>query len=464
MVLAETSEKTEGRIEVKASVLLCAWRNMVIETAECMVMLRDAGWGYSISRGDALISRARSRTVTNWYQNTSDDVFLMIDDDVVFEPWGAQRVVDLAREKRSIAIGAYPVKDGGHLACRRYPGQEITFGPAAPPVEIQWPATGFMAVHRDVIDAMIEARNPDGSALFPYCDVGGSGMWPFFDCFALEHPDGRFEYLSEDYAFGERARQLGFRTWLATDVNLFHMGMYPYCVQNMKNVRVTEVPEEQAPVTTTDGFRMFLPEGDEVIALDLRNQGAWDIPTRDAIVENLRPGETFLDLGAHIGYFSLLAASMGNPVIAIEALPANADLLRRNVSLNGYPNVRVIEAVAGIGGDVGMVTEGRNSGSAYTRPGGSVRSRLLSDLLGKVRPNFLKVDVEGDEYKVLATSPDVLHHARAILVEVSEEQLQRQSGVSADALLSLLRGHGFELRKVTHRNGYDDWLGVKEDA
>lgn len=226
---------------INASVLLCAWRNMVIETVECLMMLRDRGWAYSIVRGDALISRSRSRIVSNWYRFTEEDVFLMIDDDVVFEPRGAERVIQLAREKRGIAVAAYPVKDGGHLACRRFPGQEILFGPDSPPVEIIYPATGFMAVHRDVIKAMIEAKTPEGKPHFPLCDANGlSPMWPFFDPFTLTYENGQSEYLSEDYAFGEVARQLGFKVWLDPSVTLFHMGTFPYNVHNMKNVKHIE--------------------------------------------------------------------------------------------------------------------------------------------------------------------------------------------------------------------------------
>lgn len=221
-----------------ATLLLCAYRSLTVETAECMMQMRDRGWSYTIGRGDALIQRVRSRVVSEWYRRAADDVFLMIDDDVVFPVEGAESVVALAREKRSIAVGAYPVKDGGHLACRAYVGQRLVFGDDMPPVEIQWPATGFMAVHRDVITAMIE------SGELPLCGKDDRTMWPFFDTFWITGEDGGSEYLSEDYAFGERARRLGFKTWLDQSVILFHMGGYPYNVHNMPTAEHTERPEE----------------------------------------------------------------------------------------------------------------------------------------------------------------------------------------------------------------------------
>lgn len=225
-----------------ATALACVWRDIVPETVECLLQLSDRGWGIIVKRGDALITRSRSVAVSHWYQNTDEEVFLMFDDDVVFLPEHAEKVVQLARELKTVVCAAYPVKDGGHLACRRLPGQEIVFGKDSPPVEIIYPATGFMAVHRDVITAMVEAKKDDGSSLFHYCDAtGGLGWWPLFDCFEIQHDNGKWEYLSEDYAFGEVARRLGFKTILDPSVILFHMGRYPYTIENMRNVKNIEV-------------------------------------------------------------------------------------------------------------------------------------------------------------------------------------------------------------------------------
>lgn len=261
------------------TIILCAYRNVVTETMESISFLRDLGWGFRIGRGDALIERVRSREVSRWYKSTDEDVFLMVDDDVVFAPEHAQKVVDLAREKRGIAVAGYPVKDGTHLACRGFPGQTLTFGPEAPPVEIAMPATGFMAVHRDVITAMIEATqadNPDNKPfkdlladiearglgdsaaadgarralekpLVPLCygnDVEEMHWWPFFYAFWIDGQRGDIEPLSEDYAFGERARWLGFKVWLDQSIELFHLGQYAYCVSNMSGPGIVHHDEK----------------------------------------------------------------------------------------------------------------------------------------------------------------------------------------------------------------------------
>jgi hypothetical protein len=86
-----------------------------------------------------------------------------------------------------------------------------------------------MAVHRDVVAALIETMD--------VCYPGAEdSFWPMFQPFAL---DGN--YLSEDYAFGERARVLGFPTWMDGRIILHHLKIQALSVYNMKGVTRDEV-------------------------------------------------------------------------------------------------------------------------------------------------------------------------------------------------------------------------------
>jgi len=222
-----------GREVAPGTALVIAHRTVEASTVTCLFELVGRGWPIAIPFGDALIDRGRARAASSWYRTMSEDaeggdVFLMIDDDIVFKAEDAERVVQIAREKRAIACAAYPVSGGGHLASRGFPGQELRFGPDLEPVEIRWPATGFMAVHRDVIKAFAETMDE--------CYPGESGaFWPMFQPYKLG-PD----YLSEDYAFGERARELGFATWLDPQSILIHMKTQGVSVYNMPGAEVRE--------------------------------------------------------------------------------------------------------------------------------------------------------------------------------------------------------------------------------
>lgn len=210
------------------SLLLCAYRNVSAETAGILMSLNDTKWRVHIHSGDALVSRVRARAVSEWYQEDAGDVFLMIDDDVLFDPKDATKIVERVRETKSIVSGAYTLRDGSNLASRMLEGtKKISFGPNEKLRQIRWAATGFVAVHRDVITALI--------AKTPLCIMGGtSWFWPIFQPIIWYNKKHNYhEYLSEDWSFCERARKLGFKVWLDPSIILAHVSSKHYTVFDM---------------------------------------------------------------------------------------------------------------------------------------------------------------------------------------------------------------------------------------
>lgn len=214
----------------KASVLLCAYRSCSIPTMNSIGKLQLAGWRVYPRWGDGFIARSRSIVASQWYRETADDVFLMIDDDIIFEPYSAERIVDMCRNGHDIIAAAYPVRDGGHLAVRGLNGP-VDFGPDAEPVEARFVSTGFMAVHRRVLDAIVPT--------LPLCHANMPwAFWPMFDTFWIEEPDipDSHTYLSEDWAFVQRARDLNFSAWLDPTIRLGHLAQIEVNVVNMDTV------------------------------------------------------------------------------------------------------------------------------------------------------------------------------------------------------------------------------------
>jgi hypothetical protein len=215
----------------RAGLLLCAYRSLSADTfASILDLTADTrgGWRVRCKAGDALIARSRSIIATAWWRETADDVFLMVDDDIVFSRADADRMVELCRHGHDVICGAYPVHNGAHFACRLLPGRtQVAFGPGQPPFEIAYPATGFMAVHRRVLDALIAA--------LPLCHA--SEEWSFYPLFAgcVRTPEdgGDTEWLSEDYGFGQLAHDAGFAIWLDPQVRLQHIGAAAISVTNM---------------------------------------------------------------------------------------------------------------------------------------------------------------------------------------------------------------------------------------
>lgn len=209
----------------RASVLLCAYRGVSIQTMKPLLTLAGSGWRIQPKWGDALISRIRSKIVTEWWARTADDVFLMLDDDIVFKPADADRIVAQARETRSIVCAAYPVRDGTYLAVRTGDGTEPAIGPGLPLKEIEYGSTGFMAVHRSVIDKLVPT-------LLLCHESEPWAFRPFFMPMLVPMGDVT-AYLSEDWAFCERARQVGCEIWLDPTIELQHLSTAPVSARNM---------------------------------------------------------------------------------------------------------------------------------------------------------------------------------------------------------------------------------------
>ena len=180
--------------------------------------------------GEAGINRARSIQVSQWFRETDDDAFLMVDDDIIFDPDDATSILDRCREGYDVIAAPYPTGDASHLAIRTLGETSLRFGPYEPPLEMRHVSTGFFAVHRRVIAAMVET--------LPLCNANASwAFWPLFG-FGWE-PDpaaGGTNNLSEDYYFCNRARALGFKVYLDMSTIIGHEVLARYNVVNMEQV------------------------------------------------------------------------------------------------------------------------------------------------------------------------------------------------------------------------------------
>jgi FkbM family methyltransferase len=179
----------------------------------------------------------------------------------------------------------------------------------------------------------------------------------------------------------------------------------------------------------------------------------------------LRPGDVIVDIGAHIGFFTLIgAAQVGTAgrVHAFEPVPANFTTLERNVRRNGIQNVTLNRvAVTDRSGRVtlGLDAErlvGKSTGD-FTIGGafGAVEAPAVSldaylERIGESRPlRLVKMDVEGLEPQVLAGAERTLAEMppHAVLFEQNAELLGRR-GHPADAVVTILEGHNYDLYRI----------------
>lgn len=209
-------------------------------------------------------------------------------------------------------------------------------------------------------------------------------------------------------------------------------------------------------VRTRYDFRMDLDLHDFICQM-VWATGEFEKHTSDLLRALLVPGDTVLDVGANVGYFTLLAARAVGPtgqVHAFEPVPDTRAELDRNVALNQFRQVVVHpEALADADGEATIfLGPASQRGIAALRPLAeqsgklSIRTACLDRLLSGVRPVALaKIDVEGAEYRVLQGMRGCLERDRPdLVVEICDEYLQGM-GASAAAVADLLAERGYRM-------------------
>lgn len=173
------------------------------------------------------------------------------------------------------------------------------------------------------------------------------------------------------------------------------------------------------------------------------------------VIHALRPGDLFLDIGANVGSYTVLASGVcGARSIAFEPDPGTALNLHRNVTLNDIGRLVTVHETA-LGAEAGQVsfTVGRDtvnrvadSDEGETR---LVPLSRLDDIPGVLEPTVIKLDVEGYEDQVLAGAARTL--ASPSLMAVETEALD-------GPIARTLESHGF------HRKFYDPFARRLLDA
>jgi FkbM family methyltransferase len=209
--------------------------------------------------------------------------------------------------------------------------------------------------------------------------------------------------------------------------------------------------------------RLFIDLSDHVIGLGIL-RGHYERDEIGFVRSVLGPGQCAIDVGAHIGFFTIqMAAIVGaeGRVYAFEPFDANADLLVRSIEENRFSD-RVVFERAAVGAARGRATltfprETLNSGGAYLLKQGAgalanhetreVPTVALDDLLTPALPRpvrLIKMDVEGAEPQVIRGAGRLLREDRpAILSELHPAQLERASGISPQEFLEALDVLGY---------------------
>ncbi|MCP4639741.1 MAG: FkbM family methyltransferase [bacterium] len=218
-----------------------------------------------------------------------------------------------------------------------------------------------------------------------------------------------------------------------------------------------------------DGHVIHLDAGD---SLRLSALGTFEPGVTELMKSCVREGDVAIDVGAHIGYFTLLLArgvGQDGRVFAFEPVPANFDLLRKNVTANGYDHVTLAQAaVTDHPGEIAMYLSPEDQVDHHIYATDEARDSIsvpcvrlddaLVDFDGQV--NVIKMDIQGAEAGALEGMKDTIHRSSRVTL-ISEFWPYGLANCGADprAYLRTLMAMGFRVTEINDGfslKDYDD--------
>jgi FkbM family methyltransferase len=192
--------------------------------------------------------------------------------------------------------------------------------------------------------------------------------------------------------------------------------------------------------------------------------------------EILNSGDGFLDIGANFGFHSLYAERLigeNGKIIAIEPIPRNLQILKRNLRLNGIVGNIRIEEVAISDSSAQYVTMEATASRADVTAAINVRASPSSLRVANMAldsfpwardftPQLLKIDIEGAEYSALKSGIEFLKRARPILLVEIHTNLLPRFDANAQEFVGFLSGLGYELQDKAEVDFSEDgcWHGI----
>src|SRR5271157_4839677 len=209
------------------------------------------------------------------------------------------------------------------------------------------------------------------------------------------------------------------------------------------------------------GHTMLLDPTDSIVSSMLLRDGYFELLETELVEREIRRGNIVLDVGANIGYYTLLFARLVGDegrVYAFEPDPHNFALLKKNVRINGYRTVVLVnKAVSERTGPLKLYLCPDNKGdhriyeSEDARTSIAIEATTADDYFrdDPVRVNFIKMDIQGSEAGALRGMAATLERSRSVkMVAEFWPAGLRRSGAAAEDYLRHIEGLGFEIFEI----------------
>jgi FkbM family methyltransferase len=196
----------------------------------------------------------------------------------------------------------------------------------------------------------------------------------------------------------------------------------------------------------TNKYTIEFPEQFDFVKEEFEKSGVWEPKTTEYVKTHLKAGQTFVDVGANVGYYSILASKLGAKVLAFEPSLNNRTLLEKNIKDNDC-DVQVYSQALSDKTESGFLYTDTTPGqySLIGKGNGEKVDCVRFDDLNLPVPDFLKIDAEGAERQVLEGMQSVLTTDKPVTILIEDWK--------NDLTEWLVRTHGFNLVETERKYG-----------
>jgi FkbM family methyltransferase len=217
---------------------------------------------------------------------------------------------------------------------------------------------------------------------------------------------------------------------------------------------------DRVSLASAKGFSIYVQEDDQAVGQHVK-RGVYEPHVTAVFRDRVRQGMHVLDIGANIGYYTMLSASLVGPsgsVTAIEPNPDSAKLLEASRRANSFDNVVVLQVAAGR--DLGLLVLHGSYGNVMTSAAPDKAAALINattvpsfkvdDLIPRDKKiDFVKIDVEGAEYNALLGASELIRRCNPTIVsEFSPSTMPGISGVDGRGYLRFLLEFGYAISVI----------------
>jgi FkbM family methyltransferase len=217
--------------------------------------------------------------------------------------------------------------------------------------------------------------------------------------------------------------------------------------------------DHQALCRVLGRYKIYVDTRDIGIASHLMLEGYWEPWITKAMMQCVRRGSVVADIGANLGYFTVLLADLTGAegrVLAFEPNPLLAPLVRKSVAVNGFAGFVDFHEIGlgAAGGRATMEASLDQPGGGRTIPAtgkkGAITIARLDQIAHAEDLEFIKMDVEGFEPEVWKGMSAILERGRpmTVFMEFTVGRLADPAG-----FLEAILGHGFSLEIVSTDHG-----------